>query len=213
MRTTLVPVVLPVPTSRSPRSAGVHASSLIRQIAIQIGKLKLDFVEELGLVDLSQEDWWNRLDKVAQLRIGMGLAFEEWYIPLLQHAIVDHPGELCIDGIFMTPDGESIDFVSVTEHAIHEVKLTYKSVNTVGDLTGEFMWISQMQAYCRGAGTCVGFLHPLFVCGDYSWPMRPRLGPIEGKHYCWRVVFTEEEIERNWQALRAVRDAQLELGR
>lgn len=213
MQTSLVPITLNLPQPRAPRSAGVHVSPLIRGLALQNGKLNIP-AAEYGLVDASQEDWWNQLDTVAKLRISMGLAWEEWYLPQLAN-VVDHPGELCVDGIYMTPDGESLDVIYGNrgyQVAIHEVKLTYKSVRTVTNLTDEFMWMSQTMAYCKGSGTTTAYLHALFVCGDYSYPIRPRLGPIEEKMYCWRLDFTQQEIDSKWAEIRAYRDAQREMG-
>lgn len=207
MITTLVPVQLQPPVGH-PRSSGVHVSGVIRCIATETGVLDPKYVEELSLVDANGTHWWESLDDVARLRIGMGLAWEQWYIPQLGH-VIDHPGELCVDGIYLTPDGESLDMVLSNgvwgyEQAIHEVKFTYKSINTVAprlvkghgypDLESQWMWLTQAKAYAKAKKCRVVYFHVNFACGDYSRPIRPVL-------LCWRIDFTQEEIDESWDLL------------
>lgn len=208
MIVTPVPIVLPPPSGGLPRSQGVHVSSIIRCIATEAGILKPEWAEELSLVQVSsQTEWWDSLVPSVKLRIAMGLAWEQWYIPQLTH-IADHPGEMCVDDVYMTPDGESLDTI-VTERgeegyilAVHEIKLTYKSVNTVGhDLKGQYMWIAQLLAYCRGLNTTRAYLHVLFVCGNYKPAFEPQIGPIKGQNTAYRVDFTPEEVEAGWRQL------------
>lgn len=186
------------PPSRAPRSPGLHQSHIIQAIAREVGILpKEDWLEELDLIDLSSERWWEGLDAVARLRISLGLAWEEWYIPQIPE-VVDHPGEMVVDGIYMTHDGESLDVVFTPSRtltlALHEVKLTYKSTRTVGNLLNQWMWIAQMMGYCRALGTRIAHLHVLFVCGDYTWPMRPKL-------IRWDIEFTQAELDEGWELL------------
>jgi len=204
---TELPVTLQLPVSRAPRSTGVHVSSIIRCIAVEAKILTIEDREDLSLVDVSQQDWWDGLDEVSKLRIAIGLAWEEWYLGQLED-VVDHPGEMCVEGIYMTHDGESLDLV-ITERgarhqilAVHEVKATYKSVNTVGDLSGQWMWQAQMMAYCRGLNCLTAYMHTLFLCGDYSWPIRPCLKK-------WRNDYTQQDIDDNWSVLRQYRDERI----
>src|SRR5882672_7099837 len=199
--TTLAP-----PKGGAPRSPGVHASNLIRGLAIETGKLKLD-LGEAGMRSLSITEvadntaWWNGLPSGAQLKISMGLAWERWYLEQLDETVVGHPGEMELDGVFLTHDGVSLDMVA-SEHpggykqvlALHEIKLTYKSINTVGDLTNQFLWLMQVKAYCRALGTRIAYLHILYVCGDYSHPLSPVL-------HVWRIEFDQGEIDEAWMVL------------
>jgi hypothetical protein len=105
-----------------------------------------------------------------------------------------HPNEMEVQGIYMTHDGESVDVVWGGDLALHEVKTTYKSTKTVGDLLGQWMWIAQMKGYCKGLHTRVAYLHVLFLCGDYKYPITPQLK-------CWRVEFTQDEIDDNWEMM------------
>lgn len=199
-----IPIQLTLPESSVPRSKGVHVSGIIRCIAQETGILSADDAEELSLQDVR-----TITDPVALLRISIGLAWEAWYIPqmLSKEGVVDHPGEMQLDGIYMSPDGESLDVI-ITPHnkgqnrlwpRIHEVKATYKSTNTVGDLSGQWMWLTQLMAYCKGAKTRYAKMHVLFLDGDYKWPMTPQLK-------CWELEFTQKEIDDRWDMLKSYRD-------
>ena len=193
---------LGLPEPLTPRSKGIHVSGIIRAIATEAGILKPEWAEELSLVDARKIT-----DPVAILRISLGLAWEEYYLPKVP-GLVDHPGEMKVDGVYMTHDGESLDVI-ITEksekYAIvcHECKATWKSTNTVGDLSGQFMWLAQIKAYCKGLGTRFAKLHVFFVNGDYKYPLSPQLR-------IWFIEFTEEEIEGNWDLLINYRDTFLE---
>lgn len=206
MIVTPIPVHLELPPSLSPRSEGIHVSSIIRAIATETGILKPEWAEEVSLIDARAIT-----DPVAVLRISIGLAWEEWYLPrmLEKEGVIDHPGEMYCDGIYLTHDGESLDTVIITgkkQHVliIHEIKATYKSVKTVGDLRDQWMWMAQVKAYCKAAGTRFAQMHVLFLCGDYTYPIKPML--------CrWSIEFSAEEISENWTLLTDYRDHRLEM--
>lgn len=200
MQVQLIELDVPAPPAGH-RTPGVHISAVIRNIAFENKILRPEWVEDLDLVEVvgRQEDWWDRLSPDVKLKIAMGLAWEEWYMPKL--AGVDfHPGEVQLDGIYMTPDGESIDFLyeltGTLEHSIHECKLTYKSLKTVGDLATQWMWLAQTKAYAKGMGTKIVYVHVNFACGDYTYPIRPKLR-------VWKVTFTDLELDDNWDLMTA----------
>ncbi len=205
MISTEIPVDLRLPVSKIPRSVGIHVSAIIRAIAGETGILKPEWVEDLSLTDIREIT-----DPIAILRISIGLAWEEWYIPTIlgPMGVVDHPGEMHVEGVYLTHDGESLDVV-LTERGdksviitVHEVKATYKSTNTVGDMTEEWLYLTQIKAYCKAAGTRFAKIHILFLCGDYKMPITPKLK-------CWALEFTQEEIEENWSLLTEYRDHRL----
>lgn len=203
MITTEIPVNLTLPPSKTPRSEGTHVSSIIRCIATETGILKTEFQEELSLVDVREIT-----DPVAVLRIRIGLAWEEHYIPTLE-GVTDHPGEMEYEGVYLTHDGESLSVIITGGKeqwavVIHEVKATYKSTRTVGDLKGQFMWLAQMKAYCKAKGTRFAVLHVLFLCGDYTYPISPVLK-------VWAIEFTQEEVDDNWELLSDYRNHRLAL--
>lgn len=186
---------LPLPDSSAGRSPGLHISAIIRCIAIERGILTVDDLEELSLVDVRD---MSNIGIIAQLRIHMGMAWDLYYLTLLPE-VVAHPGEMEVEGIYMTPDGESLSTVTVDRRPFHvlkiiEVKCTYKSTKTVGNLVSQFMWLAQIKSYCRGAGTRFAELHVLFVCGNYKWPIRPKL-------VIFHIEFTQEEVDDNWGLL------------
>jgi hypothetical protein len=147
-------------------------------------------------------------DPVAILRICIGLAWEEYYLGMfLKGKVMKHPAERCVDGIHMSPDGvskewlerENVPHPGVMITRVHEVKATYKSINTVGDLSREWLWLTQVKAYCKGMKTTHANLHVLFICGDYKMPIRPMVKE-------WTLEFTQHEIDENWAMLREYRD-------
>lgn len=198
MIVTAIDIQLTLPPPKTPRSEGVHLSSIIRCIAIENGILSKTAAEELSLVDAREIT-----DPVAVLRISIGLAWEQYYIPEIlaqTQGVVDHPGEMYVDGIYMTHDGEAVSVIITADHgtlwgmACHEVKATYKSTRTVGTLETQWLWLAQMKGYCKGLGTRFAFMHCLFLCGDYTYPIRPLLR-------CWQIEFTQDEIDANWSLM------------
>lgn len=205
MRVTEIPFEIFLPSSKMPRSPGVHVSGIIRCMATESGILKNEWAEELSLLDIQ-----TITDPVAVLRISIGLAWEQYYIPSIlgpAMGVIDHPGEMYVDGIYMTQDGESIDVLVIDKEVykpiIHEVKATYKSIRTVGDLSSQWMWMAQCKAYCKGSGTNICMMHILFLCGDYKYPIKPVLK-------IFKIEFTDEEIEENWDILTTYMRSKLE---
>lgn len=221
-------ITLALPPPLTPRSPGVHLSGIIRCLATENGILKPEWAEELSLVDAR-----TITDPVAILRISIGLAWEQWYIAQLQN-VVDHPGEIVLDGIYMTPDGESVDLVwrqgqpSLWPYQPrskrfgyqligHEVKSTYKSLNTVGftgqifkpgktrfkPLETQLMWIWQTKGYGKALETLFWIIDVLFLCGDYSFPIRPKL-------MRYFVEYEQAELDMSWHLMRDYKDYQLQ---
>lgn len=220
--TSQVPLVLP---EGAPRSAGVHLSGIIRCIAKETGILEMEPEEDLSLLD-----YRAIADPVAIARITMGLAWEEWYIRTQLPEVVDHPGEVELDGIYMTPDGEELTTFIIDRRPrwrlkLSEIKLTYKSINTVcgtkhtkrpwsywldhpfnsdeepiGPMSNQFIWLTQGKGYAKAKGSNYVDFHVLYVCGDYTYPMRPT--PL--KH---SIEFTDDEIDLSWQLTTDYRDS------
>ncbi len=217
---TPLPVTIAYPQSKTPRSPGLHLSSIIRGIASDTGILDRLQAETLSLVEVIGEDWWAGLDEPSRLRIALGLAWEQWYIPTLEtEGIVDHPGEMKLSGIYMTPDAESIDVILMKEtrpgyfepeygRAITEVKATFKSVKTVTDIEQQWMWMSQMMGYCKAAESLRAYLHCLCIAGNYkirriTSPFGREMGlyDIEPVLLKWQFDFTEYELDRRWDLM------------
>lgn len=197
-------ITLPPPIKA--RSEGTHVSGIIRAIATETGILDAKWADEISLTDVREIT-----DPSAILRISIGLAWEAWYIP--QSGINDHPEEMQVDGIYMTHDGDSIDVIITPKGKknvlfVDEIKATYKSTKTVGDMesSSNWMWLTQIKAYCKGAKTCHARMHVLFICGDYSYPITPQLK-------VWRVEFTQKEIDENWSLMTDYRDQRIKIER
>ncbi|MGH7181726.1 MAG: hypothetical protein ACREJN_07100 [Nitrospiraceae bacterium] len=204
------PSPLKIPPSRTPRAEGVHVSGIIRCIAIESGILKNEWAEELDLLEINPTTRFD--DPVVTLRICIGLAFEEWYIPQLT-GVLDHPGEMALAGIYMNHDGEELSAFFMGYEGpilvVHEVKTTYKSTNTVGldpvtALQKEWMWLAQLKSYCKAAGTRFARLHVLFICGDYRKPIQPQM-------HIFDIEFTQEELDDNWGLIVTYRDRRIEI--
>ena len=192
---------LVLPESKVPRSAGLHQSTILRAIGMDCGLLRKDEEEEVGLTDVRRIT-----DPVAIARMCLGLAWESFYIPTQLPDVLDHPEEFQFDGVYMSMDGESISVI-ITQSPnplkpkidllIHEVKCTYKSINTVGEfstqkeLTKNWLWLAQLKNYCKAKRTRYAKLHVMFVCGDYKRPIIPI-----PKNF--NFEFTQQELDDNW---------------
>jgi hypothetical protein len=181
---------LTLPPSKTPRSEGLHVSNIIRSLAVEVGFLDKKWVEDLSLVDAREIT-----DPNVILRMRIGLAWEEHLIPTLE-GVTDHPGEILLQGVYMSPDGESVDRVLLGsrgfELVVHEVKSTYKSAKH--NLKTQWLWLTQLKAYCKGLGTRFARIYILYICGDYKYPIAPI-------YQVYEIEFTQEEIDTNWTML------------
>ncbi len=183
---------LELPPPKQARSEGVHVSNIIRSIALKVGFLDKKWGDDLSLTDAREIT-----DPKGILRMRIGLAWEEHLIPTLCD-VVDHPGEMELQGVYMTHDGESVDRVFTGsrgyEVIVHEVKTTYKSSKKAADLKSQWMWLTQLKAYCKGLNTRYARIYILFLCGDYTYPIEPEYRVFE-------IEFTQEEIDSSWNTL------------
>jgi hypothetical protein len=162
----------------APRSPGLHVSSVLRSIALKIGVLKPDDEEEE--LDPLNED----LPRSAVNRMAAGLAWEAWYGP--QVCDLYHPGEYCVDGLYLTPDGVSFDPFRVIE-----IKYTWRS--SAKDVSQHWVWMTQLKVYCHCMDTRLGELHACYCMGDYRGG-----GPLPMVH---RFEFQKNELEAVWRMI------------
>ena len=197
MRIEIIPVQLRMLDNEHPRTPGLHQGKILRKMAAERGYLKEVDASDLSMVEVNESGFWESLDPESQIRMAVGMAWEEWYSRQLDD-VSFHPGELVVDGVYMTPDGESLEFVHGSGYvpAVHEIKATSKSTNTVSGLNGDknWLWRAQMLGYCKAMNTNIAYLHVLFLYGDYERPFKMQVR-------CWRFEFTWTEIEMNWKGL------------
>jgi hypothetical protein len=173
------------------RSSGVHASGIVKYIAVRAGFLKIDDDEEGP-------------DEVAVLRMSLGLAWEEWLSSRVP-GMMYHFGEIEQDGIVMTPDGLTLD---ATGGRLHEFKLTWKSKRRSENWSKEWYWMAQMKNYCHALGVREAWLHVFWVNGDYQ----RGFANARPEYAVYGFEFTQGELDSNWaQMLRYKDEAKAEV--
>lgn len=176
----------------SNRSDGVHLSSIIRYI---MGREKAVYREkETTLEEIGKRN----------SRFAMGMAWEHllsWAISqVFPHESRVLVGELESDGISMTPDHVGLNeaLYLLDGVVVEEWKATWRSARhaaTDAEFAENFKpWLWQLASYCRALGTCEGLIRVFFIMDDYSFN-------AVGKPYCWRVSFSEEDLDRNWEMI------------
>jgi hypothetical protein len=150
----------------SPRSDGVHLSVVIHDIATTAG--------------LDNYTYGNEKNTMME----MGFIWEQ----VLERALKDryaicNIGELCVDGIYMTPDKFDVE-----NWVLHEYKCTWKS--SKNDPIDNWRWMTQVKGYLRATQTRRCDMHVLYINGDYKGT-----GP---EWYRYSLEFTDQEIEENW---------------
>lgn len=154
------------------RSAGVHISEIISDLAVKLGH----YEKREGPIP----------DDVAN-KMALGNA--------LEHAIIERhvqdapdryvkPGELECDGLFLTPD-----LVDVIDACVHEIKLTWLNSRHDNEATMWRFW-TQARCYCHALGFDTARLTVVFVNGNYAGS-----GPVG---LTWEHVFTPAELRENW---------------
>ncbi len=169
-----IPNLLPMQN----RSPGVHVSSIIHALCVELGHYP---------------DRGGEITPQVMTLMQLGQAFEDMLIRRMEK---DDPkrylrlGEIECDGVYLTPD-----LMDVIDWAVHEIKLTWKSSRNL-DIEGikfkRYWW--QLKAYCWAMETCIGRLHVGFIRGNYS----------EDKivdYKVWEWEWTKEELEANWKML------------
>lgn len=199
------------------RSAGVHLSDVLRSLAFMANILDAKY-------DIPIEESDSTLMQI-------GLAWES-YLAAYQHPEIEfHSGELFLDGIYMSPDGVSVvddeDYADVIrvdkgDYLLHEFKLTRKSCRGFRELVKKrhkkaLLWLWQIMAYRHAmnqlaGGECyVAKLHVMFVNGNYSYSdSDPESRPT---YKVYRMHFTEQELQENWDMVIAHRDWLVENGK
>ena len=184
------------------RSPGIHVSEIISDIATNVLDIYIPSPHDIWEVDqlgawASEEH--HQVHTLTQLGCALEHAIANRYSKQFPNRFIC-PGEVCKDGIFLTPD-----LWEPTPHAsllapygiIDEIKFTkYSTKRSFGD--DEFWsYETQLKSYCHVFGTKVGRLKICHVNGDYSFS-KERGGATFNE---WRGEFTEGELRGNWAML------------
>lgn len=145
-------------------------------------------------------------------RMQLGLAFEDILIDrYTRHDPSRYliPGELDIDGLFITPD-----LLDKTDGSPDSIKYTWISSGTdILDDKFRYHWM-QLKSECIALETDVCRLHICHSNGDYSW-----LGNSKGKeknfnpaYNVWKKVFDRSDLENHRSLILRHRDRMIREG-
>jgi len=146
------------------RPRGVHLSGVIRA----------------ALQACHMDPYGDTPDAASQLRMAVGLAWEDWYGPRIPNAIY-HPGTLFSNRVYFSPDAIDLD-----NRILHEIKTTTSAVKPP---TENLYWNLQLQGY-------------LWCLGEGEWT-RARMHVLHiGRQYqlaIWDVEYSPEELKQTWK--------------
>lgn len=174
--------LLPIIGSGLPRAEGLHLTQIIGYINDQINPYTGKGFLNPELTMEAGFIWERALENAFGERIGKRL------------------NDLECDGIFCNPDGLGYDPLDGKTPAVEEYKCTWRSMKRCP--TEDMKWMMQVKAYCHVLGTTVAVMHVLYLMGDYKGS-----GP-QGRTF--RIEYTQEEIDDNWQVILDHKDATLE---
>jgi hypothetical protein len=190
MNITHLPIPLDTSHTSLDRSPGIHLSGILSKMAVAQG--------------IYSPSTSSSPDESRHFKRCLGLAWEDWLaarLPATYPTFEYHLGEICIDGIYMHPDG--IHYEPDGSIILHEIKYTYYSTRQLlHPLEKLIVWFWQGMGYLYGLTKYTGQLctsaiyHPAFACGDYKDGMNPVYRPFQ-------CDFTWEEIEAFWQLVLA----------
>lgn len=177
----------------SKRGSGHHVSGILYQLGLAGGYVK-NYEEVEGIPKF-------------KMLFALGFMWEEFILSFYEECEYQ-PGEHCEDGIYMNCDGRSYLPEYDGEPLIEECKFTFKKMHTsdpevartrkLNLIQDQWMWIKQVQSYCKGYKSVLARLHVMHVKGDYK-----KFEPVY-KRYVMR--FTQEEIDRTWNMIKANRE-------
>jgi len=149
-------------------------------------------VDDLFLLLWEQERRGKQeeFDDVSRGRMELGFLFEDMLSIALADRLAPRYPSQEFDGIWISPDG-----VRIAEEYIEEYKVTWASSKTRPP-DQNWRWMAQTKAYAHVYGFKKVKFTVLWVCGDYSRPIRPHWPPR--RYMC---TFSELELQQNWQMI------------
>ena len=106
---------------------------------------------------------------------------------LVDKGLVIRPGEMFIDGIYMTPDGWEVE-----GRVLHEYKATWKSFRKPIDDNWRYM--TQIKSYCRGMACSRAKLYVLYLMGNWRDVRQPVTKVYE-------LEFSQRDLDDNWKMI------------
>ena len=171
--------VFPILGSGLPRAPGLHLTDIIKHIQDTINPYKGDGFDNMALTAEIGFIWEDLLSYVLGNRMGKRL------------------NDLECDGIYCNPDGVGYDPLDGVTPVVEEYKCTWRSINKPPTENPRYMM--QIKSYCHVLKMKVVVMHICYLMGDYKGS-----GPLARSY---RIEFTEQEIEENWNVILAHKDA------
>lgn len=174
------------------RSKGLHLSHII------------NFIEDGGVVGKRDQRsdslnnyaaggfvWERVLDKLIHYTPEelFEMLFTQAFFEVHNPKVV-RPGEICLDGIYMTPDGYHIE-----DECLEEWKYTNKSLNN--PITGPKFarWIQyQIPAYLKALNLTTCRLRVYYARGNYTTG--------EPTFMEYMITYTQQEIDETWDMIK-----------
>lgn len=172
----------PDPDHAKGRSEGLHLGTVIREYGLATKQIKLASGDSSRLMNFEKGFLWE--DTFSHV---WGEREAEKFRNRADYLVQP---ELCVDGIYMTPD--AVDLGSET---LDEFKSTTRSMLKFDQLEAHFdLWLVQIKGYLYGLQMTRCRLIVLFLCGDY----KPPFPEVRAKE----LVFTERELSDNWRLIQ-----------
>jgi hypothetical protein len=168
----------------------------LRESGLHLGELTRSLMDSSGL-GYKGEGFSD-----MQLTAEIGLLWERALSKIMREKYAVRPPQICVDGIWMSPDGVSTDdpLCSLSigadpEGVVPLVVEEYKArwASTRQSPCDNFAYMVQVKSYCRAMGTNVCIMRIFHVMGDYKGG-----GPV---YRVARLKFTDEELEQNWSMI------------
>lgn len=206
--TELSPIALPPdPGTHVPGS--LHVSAIVH-----------DMVKRLDPARYDKHDKQGRPVPMDMQKVDAGVNFERQLERLLKKETLPglfRPDPVCLDGIWMSPDGliggqvlaaeggsltqdpmaaDGIDWMALAQTlVVVEYKLTwYSTSKPCPDHWVYRAWLWQIMAYCKGLDTRFALLIPQFLNGDYKPPT-----PVPPRRIL--LQWTQLELDEHWQMI------------
>lgn len=180
------------------RAPGLHVSQAIKRMKMAVGENVNPIPGEQDFLRPQIGFFW---EYALEVMAATGCTVDEALtVALKRHASEDRTKllkqiRLERDGIHGTPDG--LDEDTGTFESYKATWRSFRGCDTLEGFEDKFWtWQLQEKAYCAMAGHLKCRWIVLWVCGDYSRPIGPRV--LETT-----VTWTEDEVEQAWESIVA----------